>query len=406
MAKSGYKYRGRSSEDVKARAEQRGGGNWDRIVKGDFPYFKPKDGKNKIRPLPVPWANNDYDEKLIEKWGNSWGIEIYVHERIGPDKGTYLCLAKMKGKPCPICEARSDMEKDEDADDKNKPSKKLLPKKRFLLWLIDRNNEKDGPLWWSMPWTLERDIAIVCQEEDDSPGAALLIDHPDEGYDVTFSKEKKAEFYEYVGVKAARESSSISEKESTQAKWLAFTTDNPLYSILDFKSYEYIEKVYMGKGGKKDDDDEDDDDRPKRRRKVDNEDEDEDGGKSKRSKRDDDDEEDEPKRKKRKDEEDEEDEDDDDDDDSSSRSSRDRKARRSREDEEEDDDDEPKRRSGSRKDRRDRDEDEGDEDGEDEEEDEDEGERKSRLKKDKSKAARDSINKLKKRARDEEDDDD
>lgn len=262
---SKFKYRGRSAETVSARAKQTGG-SYDSYLNSSLSFLKVKEGSNELRILPPTW---DIDGP----WGDNWGIEVYVHRDIGPDNGVYLCLDKMREKygnttvptklgKCPLCAARHELPED-DAD----ALKALKPGKQILCYVINRDAEKEGPLVWRLGWQLERDIQI--RSQDKKTGAVIEIDHPDHGFDVSFTREGAGLKTKYVGVDIARDESPLSEKEVRQQKWLDFITDNPLTDALVFYDADYLEQVYMGKKGRKGGNAEDaeEDDRPTRTRR-------------------------------------------------------------------------------------------------------------------------------------------
>src|SRR5581483_2692708 len=99
-----------------------------------------------------------------------------IHRNVGADNGTYLCLDKTLGEPCPICEAWRD-------DDEES----LKPSDRILCWVIDRKEEKAGPKLWNMPLGNSKDIQACSQ--DRQSGEWFNIEHPDEGYDIYFDRE-------------------------------------------------------------------------------------------------------------------------------------------------------------------------------------------------------------------------
>lgn len=235
-----FKYREPDESDIKAAANS-GGGSFDSFTKAEIPKYKVKNGDNNIRILPATW-------KDTEKFGNTWGASIFVHYGIGPDNSTYLCPAKMGEGGCPICEARADQpplaEGEED---------ELKPGQRILCYLIDRDDEKAGPLMWAMPWTVRRDIVNL---QMDKKLGLLKIDHPDEGYDLSFSRDGKGRNVKYVGMRIERDTSPISSKPSRQEAWLDFIAENPLDEILIYHDAEYIDKVYRGKSRRKEDDSE------------------------------------------------------------------------------------------------------------------------------------------------------
>jgi hypothetical protein len=247
-----FTYRGedRTAEDV-SRASKTSGGTFDQYLTQGVNFFKPREGENNIRIMPLSWEDT-------KKWGKDWAILIYVHHSIGADNSAYLCLEKMKGEACPICEARADAETEEE-------QRALRPNKRALVWLIDRDNEKAGPHVWSMPLQLYRDLQT--RSIDKKTGTVILIDHPDEGYDISFVKEGTGLHTKYTAVEVARDGSALSENEKKQTRWLDLIAEQPLPEILNYYDADYITKVLEGKSSKRDDDeDEDDDDKPARKR--------------------------------------------------------------------------------------------------------------------------------------------
>lgn len=226
---SSYEYQSRDASEAKKRSSQ-GANEFDKILVDSVKMFKPNDGDNRMRIVPPTW-----------KGAKHFGLDIYVHYGVGPDRGTYLCLAKMKGEACPICEEREIARRDED----EKYAKELEPKRRVLIYLIDRDHEKEGVQAWAEPWTVDRDIVKV--SVDKGTGEVLPIDHPEEGYDVEFEKKGSKDRTEYLGVAIARRSSSLGRNE-----WLDYAIDNPLPEQLNYFDYEHIAKAFNGATGHKD----------------------------------------------------------------------------------------------------------------------------------------------------------
>lgn len=223
-----FEYRERPADDTKRRSTQ-GANDYDKILKGHIKMWKPNDGENRIRILPPTWEDAKH-----------FGLDIFVHYGVGPDRGTYLCLSKMKGEDDPIEEERLAARKDGDED----YAKELEAKRRVLIYLIDRDHEKEGVQAWAMPWTLDRDIVKV--SVDRSSGEVLPIDHPEDGYDVEFEKKGSKNRTEYLGVAIARRSSPLGRDE-----WLEYAMDNPLPDQLQFYDYDHIAKAFGGGGAHK-----------------------------------------------------------------------------------------------------------------------------------------------------------
>jgi hypothetical protein len=223
-----FSYRERSVDDVKSRASQSGSSR-DSFLKDNVTYFTPKVGDNTVRILPPTWDD-----------ARHFGIDVHVHYEIGPDKAAYLCLDKMEGKPCPICEERAKAEASGDTD----YAAKLKASKRVLVYVIDRDTEKDGVKLWNMSWTIDRDLAALCV--DKRTGEVYYIDHPDTGYDISFERKGTGLKTEYLGMQVARRASELGS-----SKWLDYAEDNPIPDLLVFHDYEHISDVFSGRSSHK-----------------------------------------------------------------------------------------------------------------------------------------------------------
>lgn len=204
-------------------------------MKDHIKMWKPNDGDNRIRILPPTWDGADH-----------FGLDIYMHYGVGPDRGSYLCLNKMKNEADPVEEERQQARREDDED----YAKKLEAKRRVLVYLIDRDHEKEGVQAWAMPWTFDRDLVKV--SVDRQSGEVLPIDHPEEGYDVEFTKQGKQDRTEYLGIAIARRSTPLGKDD-----WLDFAVDNPLPEQLQYYDYDHIAKAFNGSGAHKERNDRD-----------------------------------------------------------------------------------------------------------------------------------------------------
>lgn len=221
---SKFKYQPRTTEQLNKRASQSGGMR-DSFVSDEFTIYSPKEGDIKLRILPPTWSDSP----------EHWGFDVYVHYQVGPDNAAYLCLNKMKGEDCPLCEERIKAEKEGEAD----YAKQLAPTKRVLVWMIDRKNEDAGPLVWAMPWTIDRDI---CKLSMDDSGEIIYLDDPDNGYDILFSKEGQGQKTKYIGMQVSRRSTPIGKDQ-----WIDYVIANPLPNVLHYYEYDYIKNIFVGK---------------------------------------------------------------------------------------------------------------------------------------------------------------
>lgn len=237
-----FVYKKTDPKKIHERANQ-SGGQFDGILKSGVDSWRPAEGDNTIRILPATWEPHDH-----------YGFDVWAHERVGVDKGTYPCLAKMKKKRCPICEMVAEcQEAGEDED-----AKAMMAKRKVVCYIIDRDDDKPIPKIYVMSWTMDRDITALC--ENKKTGKVLYIDHPDDGYDVSFKRKGTNLNTRYIGVSIDREASAISESTKTQDSIMEFLQENPVPSVIKYYDEKYLEQIIQGKGKDKDEElDEDED---------------------------------------------------------------------------------------------------------------------------------------------------
>lgn len=221
---SEFNYHRRDASALKSRAEKLGGSDFDSYFREGTKLFKPNDGDNIIRILPPTWKEADH-----------YGLDLWVHYSVGPDEQTYLCLDKMKGEPCPLCDERARAVKDKDDD----YADSLKPKQRVAIAIIDRDNEKEGVQIWAMPWGIDKDL--LSRAQDKRTGEVLYLDDPENGYDVEFTREGKGLKTKYVGIALARRESPIGDD-----RWLQEMIEEPLPDRLCYFSYDHIQQVFGG----------------------------------------------------------------------------------------------------------------------------------------------------------------
>lgn len=241
-----FKYKPRDRETVRERANMRGGG-YDGIFKQKYKKYKMRDGKNIIRVLPPTWDD-----------ANHYGYDIYVNYSIGADNASYLSLSKMKKEADPIAEARREADREGD----EKYAKQLAPRQRVVMWIIDRQDEDEGPQLLDAPFTVDKALANLSLDEDTKE--VTMIDDPENGCDFRFYKEGKGLNTDYEGTKMKLlKPSPLHEDPAVQKDWLKFVAANPIPECLEFHNYDYIAQVFKGAAPK---DEDDDDEKPSRRR--------------------------------------------------------------------------------------------------------------------------------------------
>lgn len=223
--RSNFVYQPRSQDSATQRRERYQSGNRDSFVVPNVELWKPKDGDNWIRILPPTWDNADH-----------YALELFVHYEVGPDNGTYLCPNKMRGEPCGLCDeyhaAKSAKEEDY--------ARALEVSMRLAAWIVDREEEKKGVQLWL--YSMAQDREIMQQAYDRRTGETIMIDHPNDGYDIEFTRRGKGLQTKYSGFKLSRQPSDVA------ASHLQFVQETPLPTILKYYDSEYIMNVFAGAG--------------------------------------------------------------------------------------------------------------------------------------------------------------
>jgi hypothetical protein len=251
-----FKYRERDADSVKKRAEQDSGA-FDSIFKSGIDTWRAKVGDNLIRFVPPTWEDPDH-----------YGFDVWVHSYVGADNGSYLCPKKMLNKRCPLCEAQKEAA---DAGE-TEEAKQLKATKKVAAWIIDRDDDNPTPQIYLMSWTMDRDIAALCHNK--RTGKVLMIDNPDNGYDLTLKRAGAGLKTRYFGQAIDRDPSPMMDDQKASNKVMEYVDDNPIPSTLAYKDIEYLEAVVDGTNVKADKDADEDDDKPSKRKRARDDDDD------------------------------------------------------------------------------------------------------------------------------------
>ena len=102
-----------------------------------FRFFSPKKGTYYIDILPYIVSDKNHPDEIPV--GETWyRREILVHKKIGTKEKNYICPRTI-GKPCPICEYRTELMKDPDHDDKEIQA--LKPQVKHLYNILDKTDD-------------------------------------------------------------------------------------------------------------------------------------------------------------------------------------------------------------------------------------------------------------------------
>ena len=191
------KYKDENISAIQKRYDQIGSGDKSFYLTPDVPLYKMPAGDQTIRILPA-----------LEV-GEYFGREIYVHEWVGMNKDSFLCLEKMKREDddvCPFCEQAKKLSKANAAFEDIAPFK---PRKKVLLNIIDLKNEKDGVKVWIAPYTAVDDILLASY--DRKAKTPRDIADPDEGHDIFITREGIDRSTKYKGIQMDPEHTSVEQ---------------------------------------------------------------------------------------------------------------------------------------------------------------------------------------------------
>lgn len=217
-----FVYRERSQAAIHDRANRQGG-DFQGYIKDEFKIYKPRDGENCIRILPATWDSDHY------------GMNVHVHWGVGPENASVLCLRKMRGERCPVCEEVTALERIGDTE----TAKDMGERLSVLTWILDRKDEAAGPQLWGMPFT-KVDLEIQKQSQDRQSGVYFVVDNPYEGYDIYFDKSGKQRNTDYKGVQLARNPTSVDQI------YLDYIAEVPVPDTLIWRDYDTIKNLLYG----------------------------------------------------------------------------------------------------------------------------------------------------------------
>ena len=187
----------RSREALNKYYEKIGQGDRSFFVNPDVPLYKMPVGEQSLRILPS-----------IEP-GEFFGEEIWVHEWVGMNKDSFLCMEKMKRNEddiCPFCEQAKRLSKANASFEELLPFK---PRKKVLLNVVDLKAEKDGTKVWIAPFTVVDEILLASY--DRKAKTPRDIADPDEGHDIYITRDGDGKTTKYKGIQMDPSPTSVED---------------------------------------------------------------------------------------------------------------------------------------------------------------------------------------------------
>ena len=155
--------------------------------------YKMKGGDNFVRIITPRFSKFDIKDPNYPAY---WK-EVWIHSNIGSDSRTFVCMKKMAGLPCPVCEMAEAMaEKDPD----NKAIMELWPSRRYFFFVYDvqdAETERKGLHWLDAPVSFKEEV--ISLSKDKRSGAFIDVSTYEEGMDIEFEKIGKGLNTKYKG---------------------------------------------------------------------------------------------------------------------------------------------------------------------------------------------------------------
>ena len=173
--------------------------------------------------------------------------EVHVHTaKVDGKNRKFTCLAHLNDEPCPFCEAREQLLATGEKSDEEL-AKSYKPRLMYIVKVIDRDNEADGPKFWRFPINYKKDgimdkiMATIRMVGED-------ITNPETGRDLVLNivrvKNPRGGTYPAVNSVQAMDKKALSTDAELAAKWVANeTTWKEVYSL---KDYDYLKIIVMG----------------------------------------------------------------------------------------------------------------------------------------------------------------
>ena len=180
---------------------------------------------------------------LPTKDGSTPFVEVHGHKiQVEGEWKTFTCLKHEKNEDCPFCEAREALLATGKESDKEL-AKKYSAKKMYVVKVIDRDNEADGPKFWRFnhdyrkTGTLDKIYGVLQAVNKD-------ITDPTTGRDLLVMIARDQNNRPVVQSISHVDPSPLSEDADLAKEWLSDErTWEDVYSI---KSYEYLEIIVKG----------------------------------------------------------------------------------------------------------------------------------------------------------------
>jgi hypothetical protein len=205
-------------------------------MKNYFSTFLPDGVDNKmvaIRILPIE--------------GTTPFQEVHVHSaKVDGKNRKFTCIKHLNDESCPFCEAREVLLATGEKSDEEL-AKSYKPRLMYIVKVIDRDNEADGPKFWRFPINYKKDgimdkiMATITMLKED-------VTNTETGRDLVLNivrvKNPRGGTYPAVNSVQAMDKKVLSADAELAAKWVNDKkTWQDVYSV---KDYDYLKIIVNG----------------------------------------------------------------------------------------------------------------------------------------------------------------
>jgi hypothetical protein len=239
--------------DRQQKSKQISSGGGLGFFKGDLQevnYWNCEEGDHDIDVIPYIAGPND-PHKEEGEW--TYVLEVFEHRDVGGEEGkSMICLLKTFGLPCPICEHRQQLVKEEADEDVIKALRtSKYPRSIYNVVVYDTEKEEDKgvQVFHTSHWLMERHMVKLAESnrrdiELGHPAFKFFAD-PDEGYSIRFTRTGKSQNTQFLAHQLVERNYVISDEILEQAYQLDQLIHVPTYEEV----YEaYWNEKYPGDG--------------------------------------------------------------------------------------------------------------------------------------------------------------
>lgn len=187
---------------------------------------------------------------LIKEGEAQYLLDIWVHRDVGVNRDMYVCPARNYNLPCPICEERDKIRRQDDYDEEL--VKSLSPKRRSIYNIVvydDGQEQAKGVQIFDVAhFFMEQKLAVLAKRSTGRSGANIggyiPFSDPDEGKTVSFERKGQgAQNTEFLGHKFLdREIDGKKYVISDEILSQAIVLDQ----AIEIPTYEELESAFKG----------------------------------------------------------------------------------------------------------------------------------------------------------------